>query len=207
MGVPRPCLPTEAVAIRAAHDRAVGTPAVVRNAVASLGVVCFVAVVGLGLPALDRTVAGLRPLPAGVPYQVVDSVAVMPPTGARLDAGVTRPGRDRGTASFVHGAVRMQVVVRPYTRSLPEATAGLREKIRRTPGLRLVAEDASGAAVVPATQDGGRYVGPGVHGRYRAALCTGVAVELTVRGPADEMARLSEALDISLASVVCRRPQ
>lgn len=200
MRVPRPYVSTGIASITVWSKSVRRT-----DVVSSLAVVVFLAAVGLGLPALNRSVSGLRPLVAGVPYQVGAGVSVVPLAGARVDAGITRPGRDGGRATFFHGRVRMQVVVRPFTRSLPEATAGLREKISRTPGVHLVAEDTPVAVANGVSPDRGRYVGPGVVGRYRAAVCAGVAVELTVRGPGNEMGSLADAVDASLGSVACRR--
>jgi hypothetical protein len=193
-------------------------PAVLGNGVASLAVAAVVAGFGLGLPAVNRSVSGLRALPTGVPYRVSDAVTVVPPIGARLDAGLTRPARDGsggiGTVYFVRGAVRMQVTVRTASESPPDPDAGLREKIRRTPGLRLIADGAGesapdaldGEAAASAGRSIGRYVGRGIEGRYRAASCGRVVAEATVHGPAADMADQADAIRASLASLTCRLP-
>lgn len=174
------------------------------NLFASLAVAAFVAAVGLGLPAVNRSIPGLRALPAGGPYLVGAGVLVVPPPGARLDAGLSRARADRGTAVFQLADVTLSVVVTPYTRSLDEASGRMRQKIAGRPGFRVLGEELGTVAGdrLPGRQ--GRYTGDGQSGRYAVFVIDRVAVDVTARGPADDLARVGPAIDASIASVTRR---
>src|SRR6266545_1168482 len=114
----------------------VGPPRLLLNAFGSIAVLMVVAVIGIGLPALDRAVAGDRPLPAGQPYRLGAGVSLMPPAGATLDAGRTRPGRDHATAVFHTGDVRLAVQAARFDGRLPTAVNRLRTKLVLGAGCR-----------------------------------------------------------------------
>src|SRR2546429_8600798 len=111
------------------------------NALCSLGILAVVAVIALGLPALDRALPRERAVTPGVPYPVTDTVSVVPPAGARLDVGETRPGGSSGYAAFLIGRVRFVVLVSHERVTLPEAADRLRIRLRDSLGATTTVDD------------------------------------------------------------------
>lgn len=171
------------------------------NAFASLAVVALVAAVGLGLPALNSVIPGLRALPDGEPYLVGAGVWIIPPPGAQVDVGRSRARAERGTAAFQLGSVSLLLVVTPYGRSLDDACARLRDKITRRTGFRVVGEEWPTVAGRDLAGRQGRYAGEGLVGRYAVFVADRIAVEATVRGPAADVAAAGPAIDASMATV------
>ncbi len=175
----------------------VAPPRLWLNGLGSIAVLIIVAAIGIGLPALDRAVAADRPLRAGAAYLVGAGVSLVPPAGATLDAGRTRPGRDRGTAVFRVGALRLAVQAATYDGLLPAAAARLRTKLTVGAGCQIVGTEQPAVTTsgVPGVQ--GRYLNGQRAGRYAVYVASGVAVEATVEGP---LGTTNESAPQSLAS-------
>ena len=172
-----------------------------RNLAGSIGVLCTVAGLAFGLPALDRALPAQRPAGDG-PYPVGGGVTVTPPPGARLDVTLTRPGDTRGTAVFLVGEVRYVVVVTPFDGSLPEATERLRRKIKRgheITGKEMPVRTASGLDGVEGT-----YAAPGRAGRYLVFRAGDVAIEVTVAGSAPALRTALAAIEASTRTIAHR---
>jgi hypothetical protein len=173
-----------------------------RDTLGSLAVLGVVVLVAFGLPLLDRALPSSRPLETvgAAPFTVGSGVTVVPPGQSRVDVAKTRPGRDRGTALFLIGGVRLAVVVSPYRGSLDDASNRLHHKLERT-------GDASvgPAGPVPTTQDvsgvQGNYVSLGRPGTYAVFVADGVGVEVTASGPDPELRALAPQLDLAIRSV------
>ncbi len=179
----------------------VGPPRLLLNAFGSIAVLMVVAVIGIGLPALDRAVAGDRPLPAGQPYRLGAGVSLMPPAGATLDAGRTRPGRDHATAVFHTGDVRLAVQAARFDGRLPTAVNRLRTKLVLGAGCRVTGSEQPVHTAAGAPGIHGEYVLGHHAGQYAAYLAGGVAVEATVEGPPPELSARLPAVQDSLASL------
>jgi hypothetical protein len=167
-----------------------------RNLAGSIGVLCTVAGLAVGLPVLDRSLPAQRPVGPG-PYPVGAGITVVPPPGARLDVTLTRPGDTRGTAVFLVGPVRYVIVVTPFRGSLPDAAQRLRRKITGVRGHEITGKEfpTSTASGLDGLQ--GTYAAPGRGGRYLVFHGDGVAVEVTIAGTAPQ---LREALTVIEAS-------
>jgi hypothetical protein len=171
------------------------------NALCSLGILAVVAVIALGLPALDRALPRERAVAPGVPYPVTDTVSVVPPAGARLDLGETRPGGSSGYAAFLVGRVRFVILVSHERVTLPEAADRLRTRLRDSLGATTTADDQ------PLT--GG--TGPALAGRFRTGTGDGwyavrmidpaTVVDVTASGPPDELADRLPAIEASAAAI------
>jgi hypothetical protein len=153
-----------------------------RNLLGALGVAATLAVLALGLPAVDRALPAERPVRADQPYPVGAGVTVVPPAGATLDVTGTRPGDAAGTALFRLGAVRYAIAVRPFDGDLATAAAQLRQRITGTAGYQV-----TGAQLAVATAGGlsglqGGYTAPGRGGRYVVFVAAGLTIEITVSG-------------------------
>jgi len=167
-----------------------------RNLAGSIGVICTVAGLAVGLPALDDALPSQRPV-GPEPYLVGGGVAVTPPPGARLDVTLTRPGDTRGTAVFLVDSVRYVIVVTPFTGSLDAATDRLRRKITAVRGNQLTGSELPITTASGLSGLRGTYAAPGRGGRYAVFCGSGVAIEVTVAG-ADP--QLQAALDVIEAS-------
>jgi hypothetical protein len=179
----------------------VAPPRLVPNLVGSLAVLVVVAAVGVGLPVLDRAVGADRPLPAGVPYRIGAGVSLVPPAGATLDAGRTRPGRDHATAVFQAGGVRLAVQATRFDGTLATAADRMRTKLAFGMGCRLTGtgQPSVTAAGVPGVAGG--YVTRQGTGRYAVYVAGGIAVEATIDGPVNGPPRAQAAVQDSLASL------
>jgi hypothetical protein len=136
----------------------------------------------------------------GQPYPIGDGVTLLPPDTARVDAAKTRPGRDRGTALFLIGQIRLAVVVAPYRGSLDGAADRLHAKLRRT-------EDASVGPdrAVRTSQDvaglGGTYAAGGRCGTYAVFVAGSRSVEVTASGPEADLRALAPQVDRAIRSI------
>lgn len=176
----------------------------VRNALGSLVVLGVVAFVGLGLPALNRSMPAGRPVSTAEPYLVSEAVSVVPPPGASLDVSATRPGSDRGTALFVVDGVRLALVVTPFAGTLDEGAGRLRNKITKTAGFQIAGPTRSILTGQGVAGVRGRYTSPGRIGEYAVFVVRDVAVEVTVSGPEHRLLRLGPRLEESLGSIRIR---
>jgi hypothetical protein len=174
-----------------------------RNLAGSIGVLCTVAGLAFGLPALDRALPAQRPAGDG-PYPVGGGVTVTPPPGARLDVTLTRPGDHRGTAVFLVGAVRYVVVVTPFDGSLTDATSRLRRKITGVRGHEITGKEAplSTASGLAGLQ--GTYAAPGRAGRYLVFRAGDVAIEVTAAGSAPALRAALDAVEASIRTIAYR---
>jgi hypothetical protein len=176
-------------------------PGLRQNALCSLGILAVVAGIAVALPALDRAVPGERALVPGVPYPVANTVSVVPPAGARLDANQTRPGGDSGRAVFLLGRVRFAVLVSHEVLTLPEAAERLRTRLR----------DGLGATTTTDDQTLTGVVGPALTGQFRTGSGSGwyavriiapaTVVNATASGPAAELADRLPGIEASIASI------
>ena len=108
-----------------------------RNLASSVAVLAVILFVAFGLPAINRLVPAGNDQIGGRAYGVGAGVTVVPPLDARIDPALTRPGTDRGTVLFLLGPVRYVIVVSPFTGTVDEAAAKLRNKITSTSGYQL----------------------------------------------------------------------
>lgn len=176
-------------------------PGLRANALCSLGILAVVAVIAVGLPALDRAVPRERAVTPGAPYRVTDTVSVVPPAAARLDVQETRPGGDSGYAVFVVGRVRFAVLVSHERLTLSEAADRLRTRLRDGLGATMAADDRPVAGVpVPAVT--GRFRTGTSDGWYAVRLIDpGIVVDATATGPAAELADRLPAIEASAAGI------
>jgi hypothetical protein len=173
-------------------------PGLLRNAVGSLGVLGIVAFFAFGLPLIDRSMPADRPVAGNAPFRVGAGVSVLPPPGASIDLTRTRPDDDRGTAVFVVGGVRLQVVVAPFRGDLDEAARKLRAKIARSSGYRVTGRERGVTTQARVTGLRGAYASPGRLGEYAVFAHDGLAVEITASGPEDRLRASEPLLDTPL---------
>ncbi len=158
-----------------------GRAGLIRNALACLAVVAVLVAVGLGLPALNRSVPATHALPTGKPYLVAAGVTVTPPPGAQYDVTrtvTTRDGR-QGAVLFVLGPARMTVTVLNFDGTLAQAAAQLRAVITRAPGYQTLGADGPAQTGAGVAGRGGEYVAAGGSGRYAVFIAGGLAVQST----------------------------
>lgn len=159
-----------------------GRHRLLRNLVSSAGVAGTVALIGLGLPAVNNAIPAARPVPAGRPYAVAAGVTVEPPPGASLDVTATQPGARQGSALFVVGPVRYALVVTRFGGNLAQAAARLRAKITDKRGYQIAGGEQATVTAQGVAGRQGMYASPGRGGRYAVFLAGGVAVEVTIAG-------------------------
>jgi hypothetical protein len=179
----------------------VARPRLLLNALGSIAVLTVVAAIGIGLPVLDRAVAADRSLPAGVAYRVGGGVSLVPPAGATLDAGRTRPGESRGTAVFRVGTVRLAVQVSQFRGPLPTAVDRLRTKLVRGAGCRLTGSEQPVTTTTGLAGVQGDYSVHRRAGRFAVYVTDGLSIEATVEGPPEEFGVRLPAFQVSLASI------
>jgi hypothetical protein len=183
-----------------------------RNALASLGILAVVAAIALGLPALDRALPRERALPTGAAYPVTDTVTVIPPAGARLDASQTRPGRDSGHAVFLVGRVRFAILVSPDRLTLAAAADRLRTRLRDGLGASQTGDEGPLAGVKAAGARTGRFHAGADRGWYAVRVFgsttagsttagSTTVVDATATGPPAELADRLPAIKASVASI------
>jgi hypothetical protein len=168
----------------------------------SLGILVVITVLGAGLPALDRAVSGTRQLTPGVPYRVTDAVSVVPPAGATLDAGQSRPGRDSGQVLFNVGGVRFVVLVSQDELTLGTATDRLLARLRDSVGARTTSA-AHGVAGVPADLiSSGRFRSDRLDGWYAVRVfAPRTVVDVTASGSAAALTERLPAIQTAVASI------
>ena len=159
-----------------------GRQRLLRNLLSSAGVAGTVALIGLGLPAVNSAIPAAKPVPADRPYAVAAGVTVEPPPGASLDVTATQPGARQGAALFVVGPVRYALVVTPFDGSLAQAAARLRTKITSRPGYQIAGGEQATATAQGVAGRQGTYASPGRGGRYAVFLSHGLVVEVTIAG-------------------------
>jgi hypothetical protein len=178
-----------------------GRRRLIHNLWGSVGVVAVVALVGLGLPALNRRVPAVQPVPAGRPYDVGAGVSVVPPGGTSVDATQTRPGPINGQVLFFVGSIRYAVVVSPFTGSLDQATSRLRAKITATRGYQVTGPESRIVTRQGVTGRQGLYSSSGRDGRYVVFLRHGVDVEITAAASDVDLRPLLPAIEASILTV------
>ncbi len=152
------------------------------NVWASLAVAATIAAIGLGLPAINRSIPAARALPAHQPYEVAAGVALIPPPGAGLDVTKTEPGPRQGAALFVVGPVQYAVVVTPFAGSLNDAATRLRTKITSNRGYQVAGGETRVITHHGVAGTQGMYASSGRDGRYAVFVSDGLAVEVTIAG-------------------------
>jgi hypothetical protein len=162
-------------------------PGLVGTTLGSLAIAGVVAAIAVGLPVLDRALPAARPVPASVPFVVGAGVTVLPPPAAALDLTQTRPGTASGTVLFIVGAIRFALVVNPFSGTLPQAANRLRDKIVGRSGYQVAADAHQTHTAAGVVGIAGSYDSPGRLGRYEVFVARGVAVEVTISGPEDEL--------------------
>ena len=155
-----------------------------RNALASLGVVALLAVIGLGLPRLDDRVRATYSVPAGVPYHVAGEVTVVPPPGAQYDATQTVTSRDgrEGGVLFVVGSARMTVSVTRFDGTLAQAAKLTRATITRARGYQALGRQGPTATSAGVAGLGGGYTAANGPGWYAVFVHDNLAVQVTFAG-------------------------
>jgi hypothetical protein len=176
-------------------------PRLIHNLLGSLAILTVVAGLGLGLPAINRSLPNARPVAADRPYLIDSRVTVLPPPGAVLDVTRTRPAADRGTALFLLGGVRYALTARPFSAGLAEAAAELRRKITAIHGYQITGREVRVRTAAGVDGWQGAYSSPGRVGQYAVFLAGGTAVEATVAGPDPDLHAALPTLQASIASI------
>jgi hypothetical protein len=176
----------------------------IHNLLGSLAILAIILGLGLGLPALNRSLPNARPVAADRPYLVDRTVSVVPPTNAQVDVVNTRPALDRGTALFLLGGVRYALTAEPFTGELAAAAASLRGKIMRKPGYQITGREVPVRTLDGVTGRRGGYSSPGRVGQYTVFLYGGTAVEATIAGADPDLHAALPALQASIASIEFR---
>lgn len=179
-------------------------PQLIHNLLGSLAILAVVAGLGLGLPALNRSLPSARPVVADRPYPVDSHVSVVPPPGAALDVTRTMPAGERGTALFLLRGVRYALTAQPYGGNLEGATAALRRKITAKPGYQITGREAAVHTAGGVAGLRGGYSSPGRAGQYAVFLAVGTAVEVTIAGADPDLHAALPALQASIASIAFR---
>src|SRR4051812_5557374 len=175
------------------------------NTWCSLGILVVVAALGAGLPALDRAVSGTRHLTPGVPYRVTHAVFLVPPAGATLDAGRSRPGRDTGQALFDVGGVRLVVLVSQDAVSLGTATDRLLTRLRDSVGASTTSAANGVAGVPPELIRSGRFRTDRLDGWYAVRVfAPRTVVDVTASGSTQALADRLPAIKAATASIGTR---
>lgn len=173
----------------------------IHNLLGSLAVLSILLGLGVGLPALNRSIPNAKPVATDRPYLVDGNVSVVPPPGAALDVTNTRPVEDRGAALFLLGGVRYALTTQPCDGGLDEAAADLRRKITSVHGYQITGREVPvrTAQGVPGWQGG--YSSPGRVGQYTVFVAGGTAVEATIAGADPDLHAALPALQTSIASI------
>lgn len=159
------------------------------------------ALLAIGLPAIDAALPAERPVRSGRPYPVGAGITVVPPAGATVDVTQTRPGDTAGTALFLLGPVRYAIVVQPFDGDLTAAAGKLRHRITATAGYQVTGAEASTATDLGLTGLQGGYTAPGRGGRYAVFLVHGLVIEVTVSGDELGLDRMMAAIDASTRTI------
>ncbi len=172
-----------------------------RNLMGTLVVAAAIAIIGLGLPAVNREIPAVRAVISGQPYTVGAGVTVLPPPGASLDATQTRPGTVTGQVLFYVGTVRYALVATPYTGSLSEATAHLRSTLTASRGYQVTGPESPIRTDNGVTGMQGMYASAGRDGRYAVFVRHGLAVQVTFAGSDVDLRPLLPEIEASIASI------
>lgn len=181
-------------------------PRLIHNLLGSLAILTIVAGLGLGLPALNRSLPNAKPVAADRPYLIASRVSVVPPPGAALDVTRTRPAADRGTALFLLGGVRYALTARPFSGGLGAATAELRRTITAIHGYQITGREVRVHTARGVDGWQGAYSSPGRVGQYAVFLSGGTAVEATVAGADSDLHAALPALRASIATITFLDP-
>jgi hypothetical protein len=175
-----------------------------RNALASLGVVALLAVIGLGLPRVDARVRATYAVPAGVPYRVADQVTIVPPPGAQYDATKTVTSRDgrEGGVLFVVGSARMTVSVSRFSGTLAQAAKLTRATITKARGYQALGRQGPTETSAGVAGLGGGYTAANGPGWYAVFVHDNLAVSATFAGTDLPGSNQLEQLRASVASIV-----
>lgn len=167
-----------------------------RNLYGSLAVLAVVAAISLGLPALDHSLPGDRPVTPGVRITVGSGVTVLPPSGSVVDVTHTFPSR--GILAVDLDGVRVLLEASHWPGDLAGLAARLRRKIQSNPGYQASAgqHEVHTTAGVPGLS--GSYSSPGRDGRFLVFATGGIGVEVTLAG---NQADLRQALSPVLTMV------
>jgi hypothetical protein len=182
-----------------------GRRRLLRNLWFSLAVLATLALIGLGLPAVNRLLPSERSVSAVVPYPVAAGVTVRPPPGARVDVTQTQPGPDGGSVLFNVGTVRYAIVIVPFTGSLATAALRLRTKIADTRDYQVAAGERAVTTAQGVAGREGRYSSAGRLGRYAVFVGGGFAVQVTVAGGAADLPAMLPAISASARSLTFRQ--
>lgn len=184
----------------------VGQARLIRNGLGSLAVLALIAMISLGLPALDRVLPDSRPLRPGQPYEVGGGISVVPPPGSVVDLNHTRPRNTHGTALFRVGTIRYVIVVAPFTGRLAEAAERLRRKITSNRGYQVTHGEVGIITAGGLVGRQGVYAAAGRSGRYAVFIIDGLVIEVTVSGSDPQLRAALRDIQASTRSITYRKP-
>jgi hypothetical protein len=182
-----------------------GRRRLLRNLWLSLAVLATLALIDLGLPAVNRRLPSERSVSALMPYSVAAGVTVRPPPGARVDVTQTQPGPDGGSVLFNVRAVRYAIVIVPFTGSLATAARRLRTKIADTRDYQVAGGERTVTTAQGVAGREGRYSSAGRLGRYADFVAGGFAVQVTVAGGAPDLPAVLPAISASARTLTFRQ--
>ena len=182
-----------------------GRRRLLRNLWASLAVAATVAVIGVGLPAVNSLLPAARAVSAAESYAIAAGVSVRPPAGASIDVTQTQPGPRGGSVLFMVGTVRYAVVITPFTGSLADRGRPSAREDHRDAGL-------PGRRRRDRGDDGAGRDRPAGHVRVGRAgsVATpsssrhGLSVEVTVAGSDTELPDALPAITASIRTLAFR---
>ena len=172
-----------------------------RNLMGTAVVAVAIAIIGLGLPAINREIPAVRAVVSGRPYLVGAGVTVVPPPGASLDATQTRPGVTTGQVLFYIGTVRYTLVATPFSGTLGEAATHLRSTITAKRGYQVTGSESPIKTRNGVTGKQGMYSSSGRDGRYAVFVLHGISVQATLAGNDVDLRPLLPEIESSIASI------
>jgi hypothetical protein len=172
-----------------------------RNLLGTVIIAAAIAIIGLGLPAINREIPSVRSVVAGRPYLVGAGVTVLPPPGSSLDATQTRPGTTTGQVLFYLGTVRYTLVATPFTGTLGQAVTHLRSTITAKPGYQVTGPESPIKTRTGVAGAQGMYSSSGRDGRYAVFVSNGVSVQVTLAGTDVDLRPLLPEIESSIASI------
>jgi hypothetical protein len=174
---------------------------VVRNALGSVGVLATVGGMAIGFPMVDRALPDQRAVVDHIAYPISERVSAVPPARSSVDLTRTRPGDDRGTASFLVDGVRLTFLVGAYHGSLATAAGRLHDRITNTTGFQVTGADRTVLTGQGVAGLRGAYSSPGRLGEYAVFVAQNTSVEVTISGPEQRLRSMVWQLDACLRSV------
>jgi hypothetical protein len=171
------------------------------NLGAALTMLAILAGLTFGLPAVDASIAAVRPVEAGQPYPVGAGVTVVPPAGATVDLTRTRPAARRGSAVLLVGPVRYAIGVQPFRGTLDEAIARLRRTVTENAGYQVTGTEVTVVTDSGLTGRQGSWTAPGRGGRYAVYLIDGLAIEVAVTGTTVDLGTALPAVEASARTI------